>query len=117
MSLNRRQFLKGIVGLAATAVVVSAAGDLMPLSIDACTRLIAQAKSGNIIRDQWFEFFGPVTIERVDNLLLDNCHFVFHNVGVGESCLTVNKCEFLTINNCVFDHRGPGTADAMLNFA
>lgn len=106
MSVNRRQFIRGLVALAATAVVVDKASGIATLLSDTeRERFLKQARTG-IIRNEWFEFRQPVVLEGFENLHITDCHFIFHDLKAGEYGLTLGKgCRYVTISSCAFDNR------------
>lgn len=115
MNVNRRQFIRGLVALAATAVVVDkASGIATLLSETERERFLKQARTG-VIRNEWFEFNQPVVLEGFENLLITDCHFIFHDLKAGEFGLTIGAgCQHLTVTNCMFDTAGVAHPDFTL---
>jgi hypothetical protein len=79
--MNRRNFLKGAVGLAAVAVTWPT---LARLSRSDRERLADQIRTGGVIENQTFllEGSGPVVIA-VDNLTIRNCRFIWKKRATG----------------------------------
>lgn len=96
--MNRRGFIRGLVGLAALAAAPTLSAKLIQTEQK---RFLAEAATG-VIRGKFFYLDGPVVLSGIHNLLIDECTFFFKKFG-NQSALIINDCSDLTISNCLFE--------------
>lgn len=95
--MNRRGFIRGLVGLAALAAAPTLPAKLIQTEQE---RFLAEAATG-VVRGKVFYLDGPVVLSGIHNLLIDECTFFLKNLG-SQAALMIDDCSGLIISNCVF---------------
>ena len=105
--MNRRNFIRGALGLAALA----AAGPLVSSPKTVIDRILEKAKTG-LIEYETFYLDEPIVFEYQENLTIRNCQFIMTKPM--NTAIIVRKNTRLQIYSCHFD--GKLCTGSLINF-
>lgn len=102
--MDRRGFLRSFAAFAAVAVAPKTLASLAPTDQD---RLVSAMRSG-VVQDQTFLLDGPIILD-IDNLVIRNCEFIFRNMKLTDTAITVLSSR-IVIRDCYVECSGAGCA-------